>query len=321
MVAWPQLPFARGFGAGLDLRYGDPFGFEHVPGRGDVLAERMRRFLALHEHELDYRFYSWQPKDRGLLDPEDYYPVWDGLFAGRRGCVGLHHTALNLASIDERPDRGRLLDFTNALIERYDLRWVNEDVGIWSIDGKLMPYPLPPILSLEGLASTTRQLREVAGRLAAPLIAEFPGFSEGTNFVLGALDAYDYFRELILEADVACALDTGHLLSYRFLRGFRGEALYDELERLPLERCFEIHLSGCQLIDGRFMDVHHGVLLEEQLELLGRLLPRCPMLRAVAYEDPKPDALGALRPKALPGFRRLSEMMWRWRGGEDARVA
>ena len=38
----------------------------------------------------------------------------------------------------------------------------------------------------------------------------------------------------------------------------RFEALYGELDRLPLAHCFEVHLSGCALTDGRFHDHHHG---------------------------------------------------------------
>ena len=102
-------------------------------------------------------------------------------------------------------------------------------------------------------------------------------------------------------------LDTGHLLSYQWLLGHRGEDLYGDLERLPLDRCFEIHLSGCELEGERFHDRHHGVLLKEQLELLERLVPLCPNLRAVTYEDPVFDAEGALSAETRPWFEALRE--------------
>ena len=148
--------------------------------------------------------------------------------------------------------------------------------------------------------------------LAAPLLVEFPGFSEGTSFVMGSLHAYDFFRRVVEDTGSPATLDTGHLLSYQWLRGKRGEALFDELERLPLSSRFEIHLSGCEIQGGRFFDYHHGVLLDEQLTLLQRLLPRCPRLQAITYEDPRFDAAGALVPASLPNLARLREITRGW---------
>jgi len=325
-VRFPRLPFRRALGVGLDMRYGDPHGFVRADGTGgggeDVVAPRVRAFLTAERHRFRYAFFSFQPKDRALLDPARYAPIWDRLFADVPAfdAFALHHTQLNLATLDARVDRGRLLAFTNAMIERYDFRWVNEDVGIWSIDGAPLPYPLPPILTAEGLDACVRHVEQVQSALAAPLVLEFPGFSDGAHLVTGELDAYDFFRELALRTGAPVTLDTGHLLSYRWLRGHRGEALFDELDRLPLAHCFELHLSGCQVIGDRFADVHHGVLAPEQLALCARLLDRCPNARAVTYEDPKLSPDGALRPKARPGFARLQQIAGDWaaRGQSDA---
>ena len=107
-------------------------------------------------------------------------------------------------------------------------------------------------------------------------------------------------------------LDVGHLLSYQWLRGRRGEALYGELERLPLAHCVEIHLSGASISRGFFQDFHHGILMDEQLQLLGRLLAACPNLRVVTYEDPRFDESGALLPRTRAGYQRLRRIVAEW---------
>ena len=71
---------------------------------------------------------------------------------------------------------------------------------------------------------------------------------------------------------------------------------------MPLDRCFEIHLSGCAIDGERFLDLHHGVLLDAQLTMLERLLERCPNVRAITYEDPAFDAARALEAQSLGGF-------------------
>lgn len=297
------LPGRLGLGVGIDMRYGDPYGFVRVADR-DVVSPSIQRFL--ERGAFTHAFFSFQPRDRGRLRLEDYAHAWDALYESlpELEATGLHHTLLNLGSLDVE-DRGELCEFTNRLMERYDMRWVNEDLGIWALDGKLMPYPLPPLLNEAGLEKAIAEVEDVMARLDRPLVVEFPGFSEGTNFFVGEMHAYDFFATLARETGCAITLDTGHLISYQWLLGKRGDALLGELDRLPLEQCFEIHLSGCLVKNDRFEDVHHGVLRDEQIVLAEMLIDRCPDLRAITYEDPKPDEHGLVRDKARPNYDKL----------------
>jgi uncharacterized protein (UPF0276 family) len=300
-----------GLGVGLDLSWGAPIGFRRDP-EGDRVEDRVVRFLAQHSGAFAYLFVSWQPRDRNRLAAEDYFPAYDDLFARAPAysALGLHQTALNLGAL-EHYERGPIIDLSNALVERYGMGWVNEDVGVWSIHGHPLAYPLPPYLTAVGLAAAVRNTREVQERLSVPLLLEFPGFSD-ESISIGRLHAYDFFRDLVEDTGALVTLDLGHLLSYQWSRGRRGEALYAELERLPTQRCVEMHLSGCEVVDGRLMDFHHGLLMPEQFELLSRLLPHCPNLRVVTYEDPKFDAQGALLGRTRPSFSALQARVAQW---------
>jgi uncharacterized protein (UPF0276 family) len=295
---------------GLDLPWGAPIGFGFDPARGDVAADRVVRFLRRHAADFSHLFVSWQPRSRSRLDAREYFAAYDDLFAEILPFAirALHQTAFNLGAL-EPYDRAPVIELTEALVERYGLAWVNEDLGLWSIRGRPLPYPLPPYLTAGGLRAAVRNTAEVQRRLSVPLLVEFPGFADGTSLTLGTMDAYDFFRCVVEETGSPATLDVGHLLSYQWLRGRRGEELFAELSRLPLDHCFEIHLSGCAVVDGRFLDAHHGVLLDEQLQLLARLAPRCPHLRAVTYEDPRFDDEGTLHPETTGSFARLREVM------------
>jgi uncharacterized protein len=305
----PQVDGPLALGVGLDLPWGAPIGFAFDPARGDVVASRVVRFLDRHARDFSHLFVSWQPRSRGRLDAREYFAAYDDLFARVPPFAhrALHQTAFNLGAL-EPYDRGLVADFTNALSARYGFAWVNEDLGLWSIHGRPLPYPLPPYLTAAGLRAAIRNTAEVQARLAVPLLVEFPGFADGTSLTLGTMHAYDFFRRVVEETGSPATLDVGHLLSYQWLRGRRGAALFDELERLPLAHCFEIHLSGCAVVEGRFLDAHHGVLLDEQLDLLRRLAPHCPHLRAVTYEDPRFDDDGALFPETAESFARLRDI-------------
>jgi uncharacterized protein (UPF0276 family) len=297
----------------MDLRWGDPAGFGLGPTGREAVAPALRAFLAREAHGFAHAFFSWQPRDRRRLRAEDYAPAWDDLAAALPPELprALHHTALNLAAL-EPAARGPLLDFTNALCERYALRWINEDVGFWSLAGRPLPYPLPPVLDAAGLAACVRNARACQRGLDVPLVLEFPGFSAGVSLVMGDIDAYDFFRALAEETGAPVTLDVGHLLSWRWWRGLRGEALLDDVERLPLAHAFELHLSGCEIAGGRFHDVHHGRVLDEQLALLDRLLPLCPNLRAVTFEDPRLERDGALDAGSRDSLARLRAATESW---------
>jgi uncharacterized protein (UPF0276 family) len=302
----------RGLGVGLDLPWDGRTGFAHVAA-GDAISPSLRSFLAAHAARWSHAFFSWQPRDRAPPTLADYATAWNDLVGALPATLprALHHTALNLGALGPYR-RSEIFDFTTALCERYDLLWINEDVGLWSLAGRPLPYPLPPLLDGEGLRATIANVRECQAALPVPLVLEFPGFARGVSVVLGDLDAYDFFRVLAEETEAPVTLDVGHLLSWQWWRGRRGEALFADLDRLPLANCFEVHLSGCEIVEGRFVDAHHGRLLEEQLSLATRLLSLCPNLRAVTYEDPRFDSSGVLLPSNQPSYKRLFELVKPW---------
>jgi len=304
---FPAMPGpAPQLGVGFDLSWGN--GFVAHPA-GDHAHPAVKRFLADHHDRFAHVFVSWQPRSRGAHTLDLYRPAWDDLFANLQGYPvrALHQTALNLAGA--RYDRDAILDLTNALVARYGLRWVNEDLGYWSLDGRPLPYPLPPPLTDAGLDLVVANTVACREALCVPLVVEFPGFSDAYSLVIGDWDAYDFFREAVQRANVPCTLDVGHLLSWRWLRGHRGPALLEGLERLPLAHCFEVHLSGVQLDGERFVDAHHGVLIPAQHALLDRLRALCPNLRAVTYEDPRFDTAGQLAASNQSSLRTLIEQM------------
>lgn len=298
-----------GLGVGFDLPWRDGgVGFNTTTG---LVSQHLAAYLK-HE-QYAYLMFSYQPRGCTALDAGAYLTAYRQLLdlvpAGTP--LILHHTALNFGA--PRPyDRSAIYAFTNELHRHLGFGWVNEDIGIWSHNGLPMPYPLPPLLVAESIGPTADSLIEAKQALAPRLHLEFPGFSGEYSIVVGRMDAYDWFREVAERADVAVTLDIGHLLSYRWLLGHRGEALYGGLERLPLSHCREIHLSGCEVKQELFLDLHHGILMDEQIELLDRLIELCPNLQGVTYEDPALDAFGRLPPKAVANVDRLRDRVNRW---------
>jgi uncharacterized protein (UPF0276 family) len=312
---WAETPRPLGLGVGLDLPWGVRAGFERTASGGRV-TPKVRRFFDRYRDLFSYAFLAYQPNGRNSLDVRDYVAAYDDYFeaVGHGKGRALHQTTLNLGAV-EPYDRAAICEFTNSMTERYGLRWIVEDLGIWSMNGRVMPYPLPPLLTEAGLAACVRNVRDASAQLDAPLSVEFPGFTEGTNFFVGRMDAFEFFARLADQTGVTVTIDVGHILSYQWLRGRTGSRMIEDLRSLPLDRCFEMHLSGCSIVGGKFRDAHHGVLLDEQITLLEELLALCPNLRAVTYEDPQFDEDGLLIPKSVRNFERLVDMVQVWTAG------
>lgn len=311
-------PARLGFGLLMDM----PWGAGHLGRRGvgfvDTLdggdiTPAVRAFLGRHGGDFRYAALAFQPRSRATVRVAEYVRAYDRFYRALPAGLAraFHQTEFNMGT-PERYDRGPVAEFTNDLAARYGFAWVVEDLGIWSLRGYPLPYPLPPPLTEPGLEIATRNVAETAGLLTLPLHVEFPGFTEGGSFVLGHLDAFEYFRRLADDADVWVTLDVGHLLSYQWLRGRTGTSMFDEIDALPLTRCRELHLSGCQIVKGKFRDLHHGILLDEQIQLTEYLLARCPNLVGVSYEDPMYREDGQLVEKSRKNYVRLRALVDAW---------
>jgi uncharacterized protein (UPF0276 family) len=297
-----------GLGLGLDTPWGSPRGFQASVGSA------LELYLKKYGEHFETFFFSFQRRSYSALKSQDYLAGFEEIYrqASRFSKrVNLHHTMLNLGSTLPY-EREQILRVTNELSEKIPFGWINEDVGIWFLDGKSVPYPLPPILTAESLKICTETVRHVMSELQNPLSIEFPGITDGASFHVGDLDLYDFFADLADRSQSLVTLDTGHLLGWEWKQKRFGDEMYRHLEKFPFHQVVEIHMAGSESKNGEFIDRHHGILLPEQFELLEFLVPRCPNLKIVTYEDPKFDLQGNLIQAALPSFERLKARVEKW---------
>jgi len=309
-IHFPEIEEKIGLGVGMDLQWQSDRGFLENPDR---LSDATQRFIEVNKKYFSCLFFSFQKKNQNILNIDDYQSAYDDLISCCDDIkyLSLHHTRLNMASCVPYEKKG-LIEFTNNLIDKYNLQWVNEDLGFWSLKGKSLPYPLPPLLTNTGLKSCIENISEYQKGFNAPLLVEFPSFAKGSCFRPGTLDPLEYFSETVRSTNSACTLDTAHILSYQWMNDNWAKDLFKGLNKLPLESCFEIHLSGCEIQKGQFMDFHHGVLMDEQIELLKFLLENCPNLKVITYEDPVYKEDGTLIDECLKNFHRMLELVNQW---------
>ena len=309
-------------GLGMDLSWQSQEGFIWED-ESFKPSPTLKKFLIGNEKQFDHFFFSLQPMSFDLLDSpqilSEYFKAYDSLLETiphLRDSLSLHHTFLNLATDEDDYPREKIVEFTNKIIKRYNIKWVNEDLGLWMIKGKTLPYPLPPVLNEYCQKKCMENIAFYQKNLDAKLYVEFPGFSEGHSFTLGHMDGFEFYQDIIKQTQADAVFDTGHILSYQWLRGNGQDYLKNLDTLLPFDHCKEIHLSGCSIVGDEFFDFHHGIIRNEQLELLNYLLPKCKNLEIVTYEDPKFTGEGNLIPKSLPNYFNLIKTLKKWKKNE-----
>jgi uncharacterized protein (UPF0276 family) len=199
----------------------------------------------------------------------------------------LHCASMSVAGFV--PPADSTLDAIAREAERTRTPWIGEHLAFVSADGisedggagvapTELTYTVCPQMSEETVERVARNLESLRPRFGAPLILEnspqyFP--VPGSTMSMA-----DFVAAVAERCDVGLLLDLTHFLITMLNTG--GDAR-KEIDRLPLERVVEIHVSGLSEQSGVVWDDHATPAPAAVFDLLGRVLERA-RPRAVTIE-------------------------------------
>lgn len=197
-----------------------------------------------------------------------------------------HGVGLSIGSIDPDPvRRGRWLDSIARDQARFQYQWYTDHLGASVLDGAEMTLPLAVPQTEAAAAAVRASLAQLLERV--PLA----GFENSAflYFLGDPLAEPDWIATCLSNPRTRLLLDLHNVYANAINAGFDPMAY---VERLPLERVIEIHVSGgswsseAWLPSGRVLrlDSHDGDVPKEVWELLETVLPRCTQLRGVTLE-------------------------------------
>lgn len=172
-----------------------------------------------------------------------------------------------------------LLDMSRAL----DAHWISEHLGFNTADGELGAFKtgflLPPRQSIAGVNAAVASIRSMASELPLPFAVE-----TGVSYLKPRADELsesDFVTRVIEGADCGLLLDLHNLWTNE--KNGR-ETVRSFLDRIPLDRVWEMHLAGGEEHQGYWLDAHCGSIPEAVLEIARELIPRLPNLSAMIFE-------------------------------------
>ena len=192
--------------------------------------------------------------------------------------VLLHCASLSVAGF--LPPSEATVDAIVREAERTQTPWIGEHLAFVSADGiseegdrdtepTNLTFTLCPQLSSETVERVAENLAWLRPRLPVPLILEnspqyyaIPG---------STMNLVDFVAAVASRCDVDLLLDLSHLMITSLNTGVDPFA---EIERLPLERVVEVHISGMSMQSGVVWDDHAMPAPDEIFALLERVLER-----------------------------------------------
>lgn len=198
-------------------------------------------------------------------------------FAGQGRLVG-HGVTLSVLSARWTPRQEAWMGRLAAETRRRAYRHISEHLGFVTAGDRVDGAPLPMPLRDEVVAIGVDRLRRLSAESGLAVGLENLALALGRSDVD---DEAELLERLLDPVDGFLVLDL-HNLWCRALNF--GCSLASLIDRYPLERVREVHLSGGSDVDGLRRDTHDGDVPQELFVALEALLPRCPSLELVVLE-------------------------------------
>ncbi|MEZ5363181.1 MAG: DUF692 family protein [Bryobacterales bacterium] len=209
-------------------------------GVGMIYSTTLQPFLERRPDALDAL--EIEPQTLWLADDPftgPFHEFTPGIeaFAALPGRKLVHSVGVPLGG--ERPPSPGQLDLLRRTATRLDSPWVSEHLSVAGTPHRAAGFLLPPLQTEEGVAVAVRNVRAFAAAVGRPVAIE-TGVAYLRRKPFEMHDG-DFVRRIAEEADCGILLDLHNL----YCNERNGRIRIDDfLERIPLERVWEVHLAG-----------------------------------------------------------------------------
>ena len=181
------------------------------------------------------------------------------------------------------PDPVEHFSLLRQTADLLDAVWVSEHLSFNRVDTPMgvaeTAFLLPPPQSRAGVRVAVQNVVGYGEALGRPV-----AFETGVNYLQPRSDDLtdaEFWSAVAEGADSGILLDL-HNLWCNELNG-RARVL-DVIDRLPLERVWEIHLAGGMPMNGYWLDAHSDRIPKPLIDIAAQVIPRLPNLGALMFE-------------------------------------
>lgn len=181
------------------------------------------------------------------------------------------------------PDPVEHVSLLTQTADQLDAVWVSEHLSFNRVATPAgvaeTGFLLPPPQNTAGVRVAVRNVLDYGKALRRPV-----AFETGVNYLRPRGDEMtdaDFWGAVAEGADSGILLDLHNLWCNELNGRWR---VRDVIDRLPLERVWEVHLAGGMPMDGYWLDAHSGRVPEPLIDIAAQVIPRLPNLGALMFE-------------------------------------
>jgi uncharacterized protein (UPF0276 family) len=157
--------------------------------------------------------------------------------------------------------------------------WVSEHLAFNLTPDFFTGFFLPPRQTEAGLGVYEAAIRKLAAAMEVPF-----AFETGVNYLRPRSDEIpdgEFVAELALRAECGILLDLHNV--YCNQRNGR-QSIEHFLQRIPMDRVWEMHVAGGFELDGYWLDAHSGAMPDAMAAIAREIIPHLPNLKAIVFE-------------------------------------
>ena len=228
----------------------------------------------------------WRLDERGELVSNGFHELFRRWREARRLRCVAHGVGFSVGTPQrEAARRDAWLARLRADAEVFEFEWITDHLGASRLGGRELTLPMPLLMN-EASAAVVRASLEELRAISPDVGVENSVF----YFHLGSpLDEPEFLRACVAAPRSHLLLDLHNVYTTARNAGFEAG---EYVERLPLDKVIEIHLSGGKDSDPRWLperavrrlDSHDDAIPEAVWALFESVAPRCANLRAVTVE-------------------------------------
>jgi uncharacterized protein len=171
------------------------------------------------------------------------------------------------------------LPLLRETVRKLNAPWASEHLAFNLTPDFFTGFFLPPRQTAAGLEIYAEAIGRVASAVEVPFAIE-----TGVNYLQPRADEIpdgEFVAELVDRTGCGILLDLHNL----YTNEYNGrQKAWEFLERIPLDRVWEIHLAGGFELEGYWLDAHSGAMPDRLVVLAREILPHLPNLKAVIFE-------------------------------------
>lgn len=194
----------------------------------------------------------------------------------------LHGLTLSIGTYGEEIPKLYLDNLSKAIIKT-NCCWFSEHIAITKINGLELRALMPVELIDYNIYEIASKIKEIKSLTTKPFLLE--NIAYYYPMPNNTIPEYEFISKIVNVADCGLLLDINNLYVNSINHKYDP---YKFIDCLPLDRVIEVHVAGCDYINGLMVDTHASRVKDEVISLFKYLFKKTPLKSVIIERDDRP---------------------------------